>query len=279
MQDRDASRSGRTATQSEVPADVLAAALRPLPGMLPLEMSDWLRADDAFAAQMASRDDLIANRTSLVHRVLPEALPAAQECLDMVLAHLAGRNDYAVNAGSVRRPDGVEVAVDRTAPLVTLGRLVQEDICILQDGTGGHRLTAAILCFPSHWTLGEKIGRALPGIHSPVAPYDSEMARRVQRLFDGIRTERPLWRANALFHSDAELFAPRREADARQGTAWDEARFLRSERQCLLRLPRTRAVVFSIHTYIVPLDRMAAAAPDLVAALRARRLAHRGEAR
>jgi hypothetical protein len=28
--------------------------------------------------------------------------------------------------------------------------------------------------------------------------------------------------------------------------------YLRSERQCLLRLPKTRAIVFSIHTYVLP---------------------------
>jgi hypothetical protein len=30
-----------------------------------------------------------------------------------------------------------------------------------------------------------------------------------------------------------------------------EKTYLRSERQCLLRLPETRAVVFTIHTYVL----------------------------
>jgi hypothetical protein len=97
--------------------------------------------------------------------------------------------------------------------------------------------------------LGEKLGRPLLGIHIPVASYDPDLARRVQRLFDAIRPEQPLWRANALVYRDPTLHQPRREnaprTDRRGGS------YVRSERQCLLRLPETRAVVFSIHTYVV----------------------------
>ena len=41
--------------------------------------------------------------------------------------------------------------------------------------------------------------------------------------------------------------------------------YIRSERQCLIRLPVSRAVLFSIHTYLVPL---AALTADQAAALR-----------
>lgn len=37
-----------------------------LPGVLPVEGADWLIRDDAFAAQMALRDHLIADRPQIV---------------------------------------------------------------------------------------------------------------------------------------------------------------------------------------------------------------------
>ena len=78
-----------------------------------------------------------------------------------------------------------------------------------------------------------------------------DLARRVQRLFDALHPDRPLWRANALFYHDPALYQPRREDDPRPAPP-GRADYLRSERQSLLRLPETRAVVFSIHTWVVP---------------------------
>ena len=158
---------------------------------------------------------------------------------------------YEVSGTQVLRPDGVTVTVDRGDPMGTLGRLVQEDLCLLEKQGEEHVLTAAVLCFPASWRLADKIGRPLTGIHVPVPAYDEGIARRVQRLFDGVRVGRPLWRFNVLSYADAELFQPvRREAPAAPEDVATYP-FLRSERQCVLRLPETQACVFSIHTYVL----------------------------
>lgn len=221
-----------------------------LPGIQPLDPAAWLLRDDAFAPQMAERDRLLAATPERVHAMAPRAEAAAEELRALVLGHLSAAPGYDVGPGRVTRPDGVEVARDG-APLMVLGRLIQEDLCLmLPDDGGGHVLAAAVLCFPASWTLDEKMGRALIGIHAQVAEYDADLARRVQRLFDALRPERPLWRANALGYADSTLHQPRREADPRT-PAPDPPPFIRAERQCLLRLPESRAVVFSIHTQVV----------------------------
>ncbi|MGB8622431.1 MAG: DUF3445 domain-containing protein, partial [Paracoccaceae bacterium] len=180
-----------------------------------------------------------------------EAEAAARELLEMVLADLAVRDGFEVGDDMVTRPDGVTVPLDRDAPLLTLGRLCQEDFCILQPGAGGeHVLTGAILCFPASWTLAEKFMRPLIRIHKPVPPYDDGIARRVQRLFDAVRPGQVLWRANAHFYEEPALFAPRPEAAPRSKVT-GEPPYLRSERQCVLRLPKTGAGVFSIHTWML----------------------------
>lgn len=225
--------------------------LNRLPGIVPVEAGDWLVIDDAFAAQMAERARLLAQRPG---DVLAGDGPtaAALELLALVEAALPGRG-YAAVPGGWRRPDGVTVPVDRDRPLWSLGHLVQEDLCLHERPAGSdeHVLTAAVLCFPASWTLAEKIGRPLGRIHAPVQEYDAGLAARVQRLFDAIRPEAPLLRYNAVFYEDPALFQPRTEADPR-GTG-DQARapWLRSERQCLRRLPVSGAVVFSIHTWVV----------------------------
>lgn len=222
-----------------------------LPGILPLEDDDWLRVDDAFDAQMAERDRLIAKDAALVHGLHEAARPAAAELLELVLAKVRQTPGYLVAKDHVTRPDGAVVTIDRAVPLLVLGRLVQEDLCILQHDGAEHVLSGAILCFPANWTLAEKLGRPMVGIHVPVASYGADLARRVQRLLDAIRPEQPLWRANALIYDDPTLHQPRPEATRRAHAT--QGQYLRSERQCLLRLPQTRAVVFTIHTYVVRL--------------------------
>lgn len=227
-------------------------AAETLPGIQPVQEDDWLWVDDAYDAQMALRDELIAEQPAAVHALEPSAMPAAQELLQMVLAKLKVTDGYQVEESHVVRPDGVTVAVDDRQPLLTLGRLHQADYCLLEkpEGSNEHILTGAILCFPSSWMLSEKAGRPLTDIHVPVPEYDEMIAKRVQRLFDGVQVGRPLWRANRLWHNNPALhqpkskLAPRRPEDA-------GAAYFRSERQVILRLPETRAVVFSIHTFVV----------------------------
>jgi dimethylamine monooxygenase subunit A len=181
------------------------------------------------------------------------ARPAADELLALVLAHLDRVPGYAREGEATRRPDGVLVPLEGP-PLAVAGRLVQEDLVILEraETEPEHRLTAAVLCFPSNWTLAQKFGMPLVRIHLPVEAYDVTAAKRVQRLFDAIRPEAPLMRANLIPYAHADLHSPRPEF-SRHSPGPGEVRFVRVERQTLLRLPVTRAVIFSIHAYQVPL--------------------------
>lgn len=239
--------------QNTTPYDI--DALRPLPGVAPLDEADWIRVDEAYAAQMAERERLIAERRNVVIALEPAAEAIAAELLDEVLNALEARGDFEVTGEAVVRPDGVHVAIERDDPLGTVGRLCQEDFCLLEKRGDEHVLVGAVLCFPASWSLEEKFLRPLTGIHVPVDPYDENIAKRVQRLFDGVRVGRPLWRFNALHYAQADLHQPRREADRRTKRGKD---FLRSELQTVRRLPKTGAVVFGIHTYV--LDRREQAA-------------------
>lgn len=236
---------------------------RRLPGILPVEGQEWLRIDEAYGPQMALRDSLIAVQADIVHALLPQARPAAEELYAATLDWLRTTSGFTFGPGTVTRPDGVTVALEPTNPLLTLGRLVQEDLCLMERQDEEYVLTGGVLCFPASWSLAQKLGRPLTGIHDPVPVYDADIAKRVARLFDAIRPEQPLWRMNYLTYDDFVLHQPRREGEKRpqpQGHV-----FIRCERQCLLRLPVTRAVVFTIHTYVVD---AASVTPEELAALR-----------
>ncbi|MDZ7905035.1 MAG: DUF3445 domain-containing protein [Cypionkella sp.] len=225
-----------------------------LPGVQPMvEIGDFLRRDEAFAGQMALRDDLIAHQLEDVHAVLPQALLAAQELYDIVLQRLSQDESYEIGPAQITRPDGVVVKLDRSKPLITLGRLVQEDLCILQPQDGEHHLTGAILCFPASWTLAEKLGRAMLAIHHPVESYSVDIATRVQRMLDVMRPTQGLWRMNYLTYAVPDLHHPLREATPRDRSVNIPKPYARCERQCFIKLPQTGAVVFTIHTYLMPI--------------------------
>ncbi|MEM7544591.1 MAG: DUF3445 domain-containing protein [Pseudomonadota bacterium] len=232
-----------------------------LPGMAPLAMGDWLQRDEAFAPQMAYRDRLVAERSEIV--LAGEGCRGSGELVDMICANLAAYDpDYVVGTDHVIRPDGVRVVLDPARPFATLARLVQEDLLILHrpDGAEEHILTGAALLFPSRWSLQEKMGQPLVAIHRHVPAYDDGIAPRVQRLFDALRPDRPLVRANWLVHPTPELHQPRRTSSERKhheranGQYW-----LRVERQSIMRLPRSDVVVFSVKTVVTPVTALSPA--------------------
>ncbi|MBF9036337.1 DUF3445 domain-containing protein [Rhodobacterales bacterium HKCCE2091] len=220
---------------------------RGLPGTFPADPDDWLRVSDTYAAQMAERERLLADRPGEVIAGLPGSEDGVAEMYRAVLEILAARDDFSVSETAIRCPDGREVVPG--APLPTLLRLVQEDLCLMEKRGEEYALTAAVLCFPANWMLSEKIGRPLTGIHAPVDSYDEGVAKRVARLFDGVQPGRPLVRVNGLFREDPALHQPESES-IRHGPEGRIAgrKFFRSERQCFVRLPETRAVLFTIHT-------------------------------
>ncbi|WP_417267214.1 heme-dependent oxidative N-demethylase family protein [Celeribacter baekdonensis] len=237
---------------------------RRLPGVVPFELEDWLEVDTAYGAQMALRDHLIATQPDEVMGLDVSARPAAEELYDMALA-LLPRLGFAITQDAVTRPDGVIVTLDRDAPIKTLARLMQNDFCLMQpDPTGASPesvLTGGALCFPSGWRLPEKFMKPMLRIHQPIAAYTPELALRVQRLLDGVSPGRGLMRGTAS-RSDAPLSDPRTEGELRHGS--QQSRYIRVERQSLVRLPNTRAVVFTIHTQVV---RPEALTPDQAKAL------------
>lgn len=212
------------------------------PGTLPLDPAAWIERCPRFEVEMAYRRQLIAERRAVVFAETPASAPAQAELLTALEAYL-----------------GEGAASADPAPVVRAGLMVQEDLCILEQAKAGaeYLLTAAILCFPSRWSLAEKIGHPLTAIHGPVPDYTDDLAKRVNRLFEAVRPEQPLWRANWTVHSSDELHQPSGDFRASEDPA--APLYVRVERQTFMRLPQTRAVVFGIRTFLDPLEALSPA--------------------
>ena len=228
--------------QNSIPYDW--QKVKKLPGVMPLNPHEWIIFDDAYSDQMAERENLLENNNDVI--VLDNnSQAAARELLTILLHFLRKADDFEVSEKQVITRDKRTVKIDYEKPLMTCGLLVQNDFCLMEKRKGQHVLSAAVLCFPANWRLLEKFMKPLFSIHKNVPEYSSEIEKRVNRIFDGIRVGQPMWRFNLLEYSDPTLYQPYRLSPDQA------ASYIRSERQTFLKLPETGAVVFGIHTFVL----------------------------
>jgi hypothetical protein len=209
-------------------------------GLRPLAVERWLEVDENRDAELALKADLLANSRETVVALTGEGEAACYELLEEVTASLRSYHP------------GVTVTVDESEhPLVAASRLVQEDLCVMEND-GEWRLVAACVCFPSRWSLAEKIGTSLDAIHSPVPGYDESLATPTRGVFDRLEPEKSFWRLNWTLLDRPDLHQP---GPVRvPGRSVPEDWFFRVERQTIRRLARSRAVVFTIRNYVTALS-------------------------
>ncbi len=241
-------------------------------GLTPLNEAEWLSPGACLPEILAEKRRLLATRTELVLRLLPEASAASVELLQLLAAHLPrhfpsvyrlGKDGQLANKVSNETWD-----IDGP-PLHSLdiaGRLVAEDLCLLQASDAGYRLIGATLCFPNRWLLEEKIGQPLDFIHAPVPGFAPALERPVAHFFAALKPDRILARVNWGIADDPTRFQPiGRDAEAAiNPETVGSALYLRIEYQTLRRLPESQAVLFTIRTEIMPLDQAIAIPADAI---------------
>ncbi len=232
-------------------------------GLKALNAKDWIEIDEHFAEELALKDKLLKKQYSDVFASLPESRPSQKEVLDLLLNHLLQQfpqyyRQQGTTIENITTGQVWDVADFEAAPLDLAGRLVQEDLLLMQPSPEGYRLVAASLCFPSRWRLREKLGRPLTQIHSPVPEYQDKLERPVDNFFDRLKVNHPAWRLNWSILDSPELFLPQAREKQDLDTTLDaknagEKLWIRVERQTLRRLRVSSDILFTVRTYVHPL--------------------------
>lgn len=230
-------------------------ALKKLPGLNPLNRKDWIVVDSAFDLQMRYADYLLQEHTHDVLKFDNCAKDASKELLESILSALVDNEDYTVDKHSVTRPDGRTIQLDWDRCLKTSRLLVQQDLCIMMKGKKEHILVGAAMCFPASWKLSEKIMQPMSAIHKPVDEYTENIAYRVEKMFCLMSPKQDMWRANWLIYNNPNLHQPRRAMDVRPRDS-NKEQWVRVERQTFRKLPETQAIIFGIHTYVIPFRKL-----------------------
>lgn len=229
-------------------------------GLGPLDPARWIEPDGDLERYLLEKDRLIADQRDVVFVEETGTRDAQREVLDLLAEHITARHPSVY-----RREGSAVVAGARTidldtdeAPLVTAGALVQDDLVLMRRDDSGWRLVAGYVAFPSSWSLPEKFGRRMEDIHAPVPDFGegTRNALLINRMFDNLKVEQPVFRFNWSINPDADLHYPASKAHGAlpDGHALSlETTFARVERQTLRKLPVSGDILFTIRIYTDPL--------------------------
>jgi hypothetical protein len=234
-----------------------AVPLRPTVGTRPIDESDWLIVDGDRAALLATKERLLVHDHSEVVQLADLPNRIGTEVAELVLNNYRRHHPGVLtrSGGLVTDVDsGLVVDLNADHPLLGISRVVAEDLCVMVDRGGEWVLAGACVCFPSRWSLREKVGRSLDDIHDVVPGYAGPVAVASRRVFDRL-TDGVLLRFNWTLLDDPELFQPRPPRSP--AAVGPDGLYLRAERQTLRRLPDSGAVLFTIHTSVEPLGQVA----------------------
>ena len=251
-------------------------------GLVSCPAADLVELDDRYLPEMTERRDLLATRHRDVFATTPGSEPAHTETLNLIAALLVQKHpDWFTRSGNTIHNhltnESWDLANPPHDPLELAGRLVQEDLCIIDTSTGTPILAAAILCAPTSWRLREKIGLPLAQVHTPVPMYADRLSTAVDRFMRALKPGRVTERQNWGLSDDPALFQQwgKHRTAVEAGITPENAPdrlYLRMERQTLTRLPKSGAVLFVIRVHCYPIARVLdvpGAAADLAAAIRA----------
>lgn len=230
--------------------------------LTPMAEADWFRLDQDYPFLMREKAKLIAQSPNLVYASNPESLTGGRELLELVVDWLL---KYQPDKFSIERGLIYNATLDRRIsvapvvnhPLLVAAQLVAEDLVLLtQDSDRKYRMSAACVCFPSAWSISEKLGRSVWEIHEPVNSLNKNIGLKIDELLLNLKPDKPLTRISFLINFDpllsqipetmsaAEKFPrPNLTPETIGSTLW-----LRNERESLRKLPKSGDIVFTLKT-------------------------------
>ena len=154
-----------------------------------------------------------------------------------------------------------------------LGRRLEPDFLLLKLGTDAEiRLWGGCVCFPTSWSLAEKIGHPIEFIHDVVPGLNGQIGPQIHTFLTRLKPGLAWTRTNWGLSASAELnqHPERRLPRIHESTSLDQIWF-RVEHQALVALPRTGGILFGIRISMHPFSALKAepiAARRLARALR-----------
>ena len=197
------------------------------------EPVDFFRSADAHGAEREERRRWLTADPEKYTALLPDAAPLFGEFLELCAAW------NLVNGSAI---DATEVG------LREIGALLEPDLLFLApDQAGQFRLRGGVLCFPTGWSLRERLSQTLDSIHGVVPGLNpalgSQISQFLSRLKPGVAFLRDNW---GIVSTDELNYHPSRDLPPPMLPVQLSSLWLRVEHQALMVLPKSKGVVFGI---------------------------------
>lgn len=239
----------------------------------------WLLIENTYKSVIEQKRQVIDN----AHQVIfvdsaPRAQLAAKEYYDLVINFMTQRYpQYFVTKGDKVynniTDEYMPLNLNHQDPkqlLQILARNTEEDVVIfLKDDPDDHDqeyiLRSSITAFPAGFDPSINHNKPISFIHGPVPQYEKRLKLSMSRFFTRLESS-DLWvRHNWSIQTHKNHFALH-ENHARKGEQlkplgfdeidFENACFLRCERQVLTRLPKLRANIMTVRTYLTPISQI-----------------------
>jgi len=144
---------------------------------------------------------------------------------------------------------------DWNARCLELGSVWEPDFLLLACGSDGvMRLWGGCVCFPSSWSLAEKLGQPIDVIHGVVPGLNDQIGPQIHHFLTRLKPEVAWLRHNWGLSRSSELNQhPSRHLPRLDVTVRPEEVWFRVEHQALVALPRTGGVLFGIRVTVYSL--------------------------
>ncbi|KAL4966450.1 heme-dependent oxidative N-demethylase family protein [Aspergillus stella-maris] len=235
-------------------------------------LENWIELDNTYLTKHHLKKKLFTQNRTEVLAHLPGIDEGLFEGLDLLKETLVrrypsmfrlqnGEKDIIENlvTGDIWDLNPEASTWEKYHPFEVMSLLATEDFFILyaDEKTGETSLRGAGVCFPAGWKIETRIGKTLFGIHAGRVPtYETRLAKSMDRFFQRLTPGPLICRYNHAIDDSDELF----HRHSHHNLKLDEAKkpelkdlHLRVERQVLQRLPRSKALLFTIRTYVTPI--------------------------
>jgi hypothetical protein len=229
-------------------------------GVRPGNPAEYFAPTANRAALLAERQHWLTTAPSRHAALLPDGVDLLDETIDLARAW-----------GTIGDPSPISALPthDSWPRCLALGQLWEPDYLLLRpDATGQLILLGGCVCFPSAWSLEEKLGHPLDFIHSAVPGLNASIGKSINAFLSRMKPGSAWLRSNWGLTRSPELNQhpdlpwPRLALPVQLTDVW-----LRSENQILVPLPRTGGLLFGIRLEVHPLAELVKV-PNAVQGLR-----------
>ncbi|KAL8701026.1 MAG: hypothetical protein Q9201_005128 [Fulgogasparrea decipioides] len=249
-------------------------------GIAKIPRSEWIKIDQGYLKRINRRKFLLTNEQDFCIGSNRVARPAIEELyIEIMVNQLPKRFPTMFSAGRttfINHVTGAKYSLnvaklDDQYMLTALAENVEEDFyCMCPDVDGEYRLQAYSSCFPQGLLSSSKMGLSVREIHQPVPGYEQRLGNGVDKHFRRMEPGVFVGRLNWSIQTDGdELFRPLAKntgdpdapgsaahaAIQREIIDYDKTYF-RCEHHTLTCLPRTKAVMFCVRSYLTPIKQI-----------------------